>query len=64
MTEKGSQALEPLVRVQEPQWLKGKLPELLVAVPKFLASLGQVGRFLLYLGEITKVLKSLEYLVK
>jgi hypothetical protein len=29
MTEKCSQALDPLVRVQEPQWLKVKLPELL-----------------------------------
>jgi hypothetical protein len=27
---KGPQALELLVMVQEPQWLKGKLPELLV----------------------------------
>ena len=64
MTEKGSQALDPLVRVQEPPCLTGKMPELLVYVEKLLATFEYLGRLLFYLGEITKVLKSLEYLVK
>jgi len=40
------------------------MPELLVYVEKLLATFEYLGRLLFYLGEITKVLKSLEYLVK
>lgn len=64
MKLEGPEALESLVKVQEPQRPKEKFSKLLVQMEKLLKIFVQIWKFLLCLGKITKFLAPLGWMVK